>query len=351
MMNDNENVSKRDDSTRTAVFLLSTERSGSNLLRSILNAHSEVTAPHPFETGYPWQLTTSPEELTASERRRLLRDILLNKEFSFHPLSVPLNVENVHRRVERQVEKSVLALQDAFYSEAAQKENASIWVSKYPGLWSWIDDANTFYDDLRIVYLVRDPRDVVLSFKKCKVGDYHPYFNAKRWREEQKQGIELLKNEGNIHLVRYEDVLTDSESEIEDVCEFLNIEFELDMLEFYKTEEAKKTADSSDVFKNVSSPIDESNSEKFRDQLPRKEIRMTEKVIDESMEYFGYERVVEKTELERFDLSVAGYEEENEKQLRRAKRQQWIENTTEELKSFLSGSFSRYMILRYGLLS
>ena len=345
------NVNGPNGSPRRGVYLISTERSGSNLLRSILNTHSEIAAPHPIETGYPWQYTNSPENFSRPKRRRLVRDILLNKDYSFHPLTVQLDVRRIHDLLEKCDEKSFLGIQNAIYSETLRQRDASFWVSKYPRLWSWIDEAASFYDEFQVIYLVRDPRDVVLSFKTSKVGDYHPYFNAQRWRDDQIHGIELLDELENIHLIRYEDLLSDSEEEVKDVCSFLDIEYEPEMLRFYQTDDAKAVAKSSDVFKNVSSPIDESNSGKFKNQLPEKEVKITEKVVHEQMNYFDYEPMADVAELESLDIPESKIKEMNEQQFKEGTRHQWRQNPGEEIKSFLSGSFTRYMILRYGILS
>lgn len=333
------------------VYLLSSERSGSNLVRSILNTHSTISAPHPLETAYPRDLGP-PDHLSASKREKFLRDVLINKAFSFHPLTVPLDIQSVAQRVNETPAATVETVQQAMYEECCKVESTSMWVSKYPGLWDLLPSAFDHYDDLRIVYLVRDPRDVVLSFKRSNIDLYHPYFSAQRWREEQRRGIDLLDSREFIHLVRYQDLLEDPEDETEAICDFLGLEFEEAMLYYYETEDAKAASESSALMENLSIPIKQDNYGKFREELPPEELKITEKLVGDELRYFGFEPVYTEEEIESFSLkSEAEYGEENKNLARNARLNHWRENPREQLRRQMTWSFTAYIYLRYGVLA
>jgi hypothetical protein len=335
----------------TPVFLLSTERSGSNLTRSILNTHSEITAPHPLEPAYPWLKTVPPGELSEKSCRRLVRDILINKQYSFQPLVDTLDIDRVYERFLENDGHTFIDMQQALYEEYSAVDDASVWVSKDPSQWRYLDDAFEHYDDLKIVYLVRDPRDVSLSFKGSNVGRYHPYYSASRWAEEQSRGRELLENRPeDVHLLNYEQLLEESEATVRGMCEFLNIEYEPEMLYFYDTDDAQKASKSADVFENLAVPIKSDNYNKYKEQLPRNEIRIIEKLTAELLTEFGYEHEYPLDELESFELDEDSYKKEDKKLARNASIDYWQENTHEQIRRFATRSFSYYMILRYGLL-
>ncbi|MDY7081698.1 MAG: sulfotransferase, partial [Halobacteria archaeon] len=227
-------------SEKQPIFLLSTERSGSNLVRSILNTHPDISAPHPLETAYPWKKVVSPHEMSERKARKILRDTVINKNYSFHPLEVTIDVDNLYERWTEQKQHSLLSIQNALYFESAEQEDNSAWVSKYPALWDCLDDIMEYYPNPKFVYLVRDARDVVLSFKRSNVGRYHPYYNAKRWQEEQERGIEFLgEHKDAVHVLQYKKLLQDPESVVKSMCESLDIEYDQRMLYYYETEEAK----------------------------------------------------------------------------------------------------------------
>jgi hypothetical protein len=333
------------------IFLLSTERSGSNLVRSILGTHPDISAPHPLETAYPWGKVTPPHEMSDRRAKRLLRDVLVNKHYSFHPLERPIDINDVFERYKRGKQShSLFDLQQAFYDEYASEEESTAWVSKYPALWDSLDEAFEYYDNPKIVYNVRDPRDVVLSFKRSNVGRYHPYFNAQRWQEEQSRGIELLENHGaSVHQIRYKDLLQDPESVVRGVCDFLEIEFDERMLYYYETDEAQAASESADVFENLTSPIMSDNYDKFRDQLSEDEIRLTEKIAGEELKYFGYDPVYSDAELDRFELEIDRYGSTDRSLTRKAMVKDWLSNPREQIKRNTARSFAGYMIFRYGV--
>lgn len=333
----------------TPGFLLSTERSGSNLVRSILNTHSDVTAPHPLETAYPWRVTASPASMSPARRRSLVRDILVNKNYSFHPLVEALDIDRVHERLEASAEPSFLDVQSALYEEFADITGASHWFSKDPGQWDYVEEALDHYDDLNIVYLVRDARDVVLSFENSNVGKYHPYYNAHLWNREQKAGLELLEAFPNrVHRIRYEGLLQDPEGVIRGVCDHLQLPYEPEMLFYYETEDAKQTSKSAEVFSNLSSPLKSDNFDKYKEQMPRESIRLVEAIAGKTLEAHGYELEFDAETLESVDIN-GQYAADERRIARAAAVNDWIEHPREQVERHLSRSFTYYMILRYGL--
>lgn len=348
-----DNKTERWPDPKQPIMLLSTERSGSNLVRSILNTHPEISAPHPLETAYPWGKVMPPEKLNDQDVRKLLRDVLINKNYSFHPLESSVSVNDVYQVYKRlEQNHSLFDVQKSLYTVYAEEEGCSAWASKYPALWDCLDDVFDYYDDPKFVYLVRDVRDVVLSFKTSNVGKYHPYFNAKRWYDEQKKGAELLdQHDGSVHLLRYRDLLQDPESVVKSVCEFLDMEYDERMLYYYETEEAKAASESADVFENLTSPIMSDNYDKFREQLPEEEIKITEKIAGDILDRFGYDRTHSEEELEEFDFDEEEYQKKNKKMTRRWTLKHWRESPREQIRRQTTRSFAGYLILRYGVLS
>ena len=334
------------------IFLLSTERSGSNLVRNILGTHPDISAPHPLETAYPWGKVKPPKDMTDRRARKLLRDVLINKHYSFHPLEISIDVDGVFDRYRTgRQSHSLLDLQRALYDEYAAKEGNAAWVSKYPALWDCLDAAFEYYDDLKIVYNVRDARDVVLSFKRSNVGRYHPYYNARRWQEEQNRGVQLIENHADaVHQIRYKDLLQDPESVVRGTCEFLDVEFDERLLYYYETEKAQAASESAEVFENLSSPIMSDNYDKFYDQLPADEVRLTEAIAGDELEYFGYELVNSRDRLDQFEPEVDRYRSEDTSLRRKETVRDWQHNPREQIKRHTTRSFAGYMIFRYGVL-
>jgi len=95
---------------------------------------------------------------------------------------------------------------------------------KSMGMSQFHDMLLSFYgkERLRYIYLVRDPRDVCLSFMKTPVGDCHPYAIAKKWAKLQNFAARILHEEPDlIHQVCYEEVLGNKEEQVKKIVEFM----------------------------------------------------------------------------------------------------------------------------------
>ena len=75
----------------------------------------------------------------------------------------------------------LLAIFDEIMNCYAKANGKKIWMCKSVGMSQYHDMLLRFYgkERLRYIYLVRDPRDVTLSFMKTPVGDCHPYVISK----------------------------------------------------------------------------------------------------------------------------------------------------------------------------
>ena len=101
-----------------------------------------------------------------------------------------------------------------FFADANGKE---LWMCKSMGMSAYHTSLLKFYGKrrLRYIYLVRDPRDVAMSFMKTPVGDKHYYAIVKKWAKLQEQAIAILEAVPNIILnIKYEELLENKEDVI-----------------------------------------------------------------------------------------------------------------------------------------
>jgi hypothetical protein len=99
------------------------------------------------------------------------------------------------------------------------------------------------------------------------------------------------------------------------VCEFLGVAFSSDTTEFYKTDEAKRAADASGLWENVTKPVMKDNTRKFVSATSPDDLRIFESVAGRSLDALGYERVlVKKGEETQFTPEqIAAFDAENER--------------------------------------
>ncbi len=105
-----------------------------------------------------------------------------------------------------------------------------------------------YYPNLKIVHIVRDPRDVLASqknrWKRKRYGgdnipyseiirvwfNYHPYTITKLWVKATALAMQL-KNHERVYILRFEDIIANPEQEIKKVCGFLGLPYESGMLD------------------------------------------------------------------------------------------------------------------------
>ena len=272
-------------------FLLSSERSGSNLFRVIIDSHPEYSAPHSphlIKTFVP--LLPKYGDLTEPDRLRQLAEDLR------HIVEIQLRdwpfVPTADAIVEHAQEYSFRGLLNSIYSLAAQNNGKSKSFVKDNGAIPLAAEVATIFPNSKFVYLVRDARDVALSWKKSPGHPGGVKDAAQMWRKEQNEAIyflSVLNNCDRIKIVHYEDLIARQEDEIRDVCEFLNVEFNKQMLQFHKGKEAKTSADAAVGWNNLVKPILSNNSARYKKELSRREQRKIESIACSPMQQLGYQ--------------------------------------------------------------
>ena len=224
-----------------STFIIGEQRSGSNLLRLILNAHSEVFAPHPphiIERIQPG--INNYGDLTDDENfRTLIRHVLLLIEKNPISWDVLLSDQQVFDQCR---ERTIFEIFRVVMNLSAGQKGDNNWICKSNHNVFWQEEIENTIEDARYIYLYRDPRDVVLSFLKTPVGDKHAYIIAEKWNEIQKKCFELeQKTVGRFLPISYERLITHPEETIMGICSFLGLTFQEKMLSYFDDDDAKKS--------------------------------------------------------------------------------------------------------------
>lgn len=142
----------------------------------------------------------------------------------------------------------------------------------------------------KFIHIVRDGRDVCLSWMKLKMGPETIRLASRAWREhvvgKRKWG---KANPDRYCEVRYEDLIVNPESEIRRICDFIDIEFRPGMLLFHQGEMARAIANSS-THVLLGKPIDSGNCGKWRTQMCGDDIALFEWIAGDALAASGYPR-------------------------------------------------------------
>ena len=284
------------------IFLLGTERSGSNLLRLLLDAHPRIAIPHPpHVVRYFSPLAAGYGDLADDRNlRALVGDILRLVRVHINPWGVPLDVERLVREAHpRSVFGVYCALQDQYLAHTGKAR----WGCKSTFMIDHVEDILARTPDARLILLVRDPRDVAASSRRSVFSTFHPWYTARLWRGHQETGLrwaERLAEEGkdNLRILRYEDLVAAPEAELRALCDWLGEAFAPEMLRFFEGKEARQSAALAESWANTGKPVDAGSVARFRAELTERELQLVEREARGPLRRLGYTTVFDDATLD-----------------------------------------------------
>ena len=214
-------------------FVVGAQRSGTTVLRLMLNRHPELAIP--FESGFiiPF-LQRLPEygDLNRRENaRRLLTDIAgyyLIADWGRWITDFEAILANPIR--------DYADLVHAIFLTHAQAKGKSRWGDKTPGQETNIDALWHMFPGCRILHLVRDGRGVAQSNKRVSWGIHSLPRAASDWSWKVTLGHKMGALLGpHYHEVRYENLVLQPEAVLREICAFLGVPYEPVMLGYPET--------------------------------------------------------------------------------------------------------------------
>jgi hypothetical protein len=296
----------------SGIQMIGTQRSGSNLLRLILNQAPEIVSVHPVHLLINFlPLMKYYEPMDETSYRRLVSDVV--EYVSANPVKWETELDGeILFGMAR--EYSLFELNKNIYEYLAAQKEATIWCCKSMGNMYYSSRLEENIQDLKYIYLYRDGRDVALSFQKAIVGEKHIYQIAKQWHEDQRACLDLQNSTpgDRFFALRYESLIEDPTACIKELCRFLSIPFTESMLDYYASKDSKRTAEGGEMWANLTKPIMQDNSNKFLKEMSDQEILIFESVAYDSLLALNYKPVYAREDLLTFSPDrIEEFEKEN----------------------------------------
>lgn len=194
------------------IVLYGALRSGTTMVRLMLNAHSQIVCPG---------------------ERDFLVGHLVRQDGALMLDSQSLTDNRIFRATGLQVPENLQA-KDAFWDMVQQHDFADKTLVLI--LHRHMEELLEIFPDARIVHLVRDPRDVARSSIGMGWAG-NTYFGVDHWlgteREWDNHAHKLSQDQ--TCLVRFEELLADPEGELGRICDFANLSFDAQMLNYDET--------------------------------------------------------------------------------------------------------------------
>lgn len=272
------------------IFLVASERSGSNFITSLMNGHRVVSGPPPTHLLRLFGTNGSNYGDLGLEKnwRTLIDDVVLNFTCKLGSWNTSLSAEQLLRRAGGRTTAEPIRL---LYEEEARHDGASHVFVKENRTYRFADYLMDGFRGCQFVLLVRDPRDVASSWVRTPSIPGGVKEAVDTWLEDQEGGRELLSRlqpTGRIRLVRYEDLVTEPEASIADLLNFLGLPPDNKMLEFHRSERTQKNAARIQAWGNLARPILRDNKRNYVDVLTEDDVLYVELRCYELMRAFGY---------------------------------------------------------------
>lgn len=217
------------------IFIAGLPRSGTSLMRGIIGSHPDVAI-------FQWDLPLWTSIYGNYKRKDISKEKNLN--------SLINNIVTNNKAINCDVKISFQELKDeitqqktgditiGFVFQCYLKKYAAIrkkpiWGLKMPNNEFFADKIFEAYPNAKMIQMIRDPRDVAVSFQSYSAGSwiYVPYRHIREWKKSVHLSGKYEKEfERKYVAVVYEDLVKNPEKEVERICNAIDFEFDPKML-------------------------------------------------------------------------------------------------------------------------
>ena len=270
---------------RSLIFIVGVGRSGTSLLQSMLHSHSEIEFLPETQFLRKYVLRNPKYQLSSqSEREGFIEILRHDDKFGRLKIDPPLVVS-----------KSAESYLDIYKNilETVKKEGTQFLGDKDPRFLDFIPHLYKTLAHSKIIHIIRDPRDVVLSRTKADWSKHWPFFmHAYIYRAQIERGRDLARKMfGNNYMeLYYEDLIEHPETELNKISSFLQIEFDAGMLQF--GDSAKSLVDEKEMQwkKETLGPLLKNNKQKWRSEFTNEQINLVEEICSDTFRLHPYQK-------------------------------------------------------------
>ena len=288
-----------------APFVVGVARSGTTLLRLMLDAHPELAIPP--ETHFIPKLAKAlgevPKTVGEDEMRRRAHQLITQHR---RWPDFGLDAHELDRRFEHAEPFNATNALRAFYALYAEKQGKPRWGDKSPSYVRRMRRVHAVLPEARFVHLIRDGRDVALSQLEVHHGADEVGEAATDWVT----GIEKARREarrlGDAYIeVRYEDLVAEPEPVLRRVCVLVRLDYQPAMLDYHRGAEDRLAETVREFSRgeaaaitpemraaqhaNVSKPPQQERAGRWRKEMTSEQREAFESVAGELLADLGYD--------------------------------------------------------------
>jgi hypothetical protein len=211
-------------------FIVGCGRSGTTLLRAFFDSHPRFTIPG--ESRFIPAVAAKREsyETGGGVVDRLVADLAANEWFA----NWRIDVDDAREAIVASEAEDLPGGLRALFALHAERAGKPRYGDKSPQYVMHLPTIAALFPEARFLHIVRDGRDVALAFRDAPFGLDDVGELALHWRQRVERGRRGGAPLGpRYREVRYEQLVADTEPLVRDLCEYVRIDFEPTMLEYY----------------------------------------------------------------------------------------------------------------------
>jgi len=257
-------------------FIVGVGRSGTTLLMSMLNSHPQVATPP--ETHFVRRYVARNPRVTCEKAAEILCN---DKEFArvdIDPAQVVQQKSSAYNICDWK--NTYQQMLNTYLKNSGKKYIGD----KDPKLIEHIPILYKHFSTSKIIHIVRDPRDVFLSRQKAGWSKgRHWISHAIVYKVQFGMGHRLGRRlfQENYTEVQYEELITKPEATLQNICRFLGLGYNPQMLSFAERANEIVANDEKEWKKNVTGPLLPNNFNKWQQTLDRSRLICIESMCKE----------------------------------------------------------------------
>jgi hypothetical protein len=298
-------MSKLLSHSKSPIFIVGEPRSGTTLMNTLLAAHPNIAIPY-SETKFlsywmkqnPSQSGCHPEDFNT-----FWVNYINSKSFSY----LGIDADAVLARISTANTYNYQTIFTSLMEEYALKMRKPRWGEKTPAHYLYLNVLFEWYPQARIIWMLRDPRAVVASLINTPWARGSIVSYSQRWCKSICLFEQRWVRDERVKLVKYERLVQDPKSEMEQVCQFINEEYTSEMITNRSETSSpiiNRTSSDKSFFQATLRAVDQASLEKWRYALSSRQLALIENVARFKMLAHGYQPATTRLNLRYLDLLV-----------------------------------------------
>lgn len=271
-------------------------RSGTTLIQTLLEAHPNVIIPPESQVVRQCYMRFKKVKKWQKEQLNQLVDFLYDdikfREWKISRKELLNNLLDYPDPLDFGV---IIRIIYFHYISVFPKKEILVFGDKNPTYSVNPEEILKIIPDVKIVHIVRDYRDHILSVQRVKLLNSNLALIANLWKNSQKKILSHIeKDPESIISFKYEDFVSNPEYYLKEVCKFLSIPFSQSILNYTQKEKEMKKEKAivgNDVFHgNLFKPISARNVEMWKTKMTKRDTMLADYFVGKYAELSGYKR-------------------------------------------------------------